>query len=135
MERVVLVIEDEPSLNRAVCALLAGLGECPVSFPSAEEAWSHSFLWLSCCDCAFIDVTLPGASGLDFAHRLRDRFPHLPIIITSGLRGIWSLDALEPVCYMTKPFGLEELQQALCWKDLCYTKENRAENTPEAYSA
>jgi FixJ family two-component response regulator len=119
MDAVVLIVEDEPSLRRAMIVLLEGLGTTPMAFGSAEEAWSQIGLWRNRCALAFIDVTLPGASGLDLAHRLRDRDPHLPLVMMSGLKGVWSLDALEPVCYMTKPFGLEELEQAIYWQSSC----------------
>jgi FixJ family two-component response regulator len=121
MDPVVIVVEDEPSLNRAMEALLMSLGASPVCFSSAEEAWSAARHWQGRCCCAFIDVTLPGASGLDLAHHLRDRCPQLPIVLTSGLKGVWSLVALEPVRYMTKPFGLHEISEALAWSVTCLT--------------
>ena len=62
---------------------------------------------------------MPGASGLDLAHWLRDRVPQLPIVLTSGLEGVWCLAALEPVRYMTKPFGLQQIAQALDWSSTC----------------
>lgn len=119
MDPVVIVVEDEPSLNRAMEALLLSLGACPLCFSSAEEAWGALRQWQGRCCCAFVDVTLPGASGLDLAHHLRDRLPHLPIVLTSGLEGVWSLVALEPVRYMTKPFGIHEIADSLNWSTTC----------------
>jgi FixJ family two-component response regulator len=135
MHSLVLLVEDEPSLNRAMCTLLANLGEQVISFANAEEAWSQSLTWLGKCGCAFIDVTLPGASGLDLAHRLRDRFPDLPIVLTSGLQGVWCLEALEPVCYMTKPFGVEEIEEALAWRTACSMPDDSSEPLPLARGA
>jgi FixJ family two-component response regulator len=135
MHALVLVVEDEPSLNRAMCTLLENLGEQVLSFATAEDAWAHAPRWLGKCGCAFIDVTLPGASGLDLAHRLRDRFPDLPIILTSGLQGVWCLEALEPVCYMTKPFGLEEIEEALAWRTACALPDDPSATFPLARGA
>jgi FixJ family two-component response regulator len=115
MDQRVLVIEDEPSLRRALCSLLDSLNIETVAFSNAEEAWSQQVRWIGRCTGALVDVTLPGASGLDFSHQLRAKRPEMPIVLTSGLRGVWSLDALEPVCYMAKPYGLAELQQAVLW--------------------
>lgn len=119
MDPVVIVVEDEPSLNRAMEALLLSLSACPLCFGTAEEAWSALRHWQGRCCCAFIDVTLPGASGLDLAHHLRDRLPQLPIVLMSGLEGVWSLVALEPVRYMTKPFGIQEIAHSLDWSASC----------------
>lgn len=134
MEPLVVVVEDEPSLNRAMEALLLSVGVQALCFTSAEEARSAARHWYGRCCCAFIDVTLPGASGLDLAHHLRDKLPQLPIVLMSGLAGVWSLVALEPVRYMTKPFGLFEITEALAWSASCSLPDAALERQREVAS-
>jgi CheY-like chemotaxis protein len=111
--RSLLIVEDEPSLNRAIATLLRSLNWKTQLFLSAEEAWESQRSW-SKCSGAILDVTLPGQSGWSFYQELRHQFPHLPIIITSG-HAAWQLQEEGPfTLYLPKPFGLEELQSALC---------------------
>ena len=111
--RSLLIVEDEPGLCRAMSALLRSLNWHTQPFLSAEEAWDSSHLWSHCCG-AVLDITLPGQSGWALYQELRVLYPTLPIVLTSG-HAAWQLHEEGPwTLYLPKPFGLEELQTALC---------------------
>ncbi|MBE7171539.1 MAG: response regulator transcription factor [Williamsia sp.] len=106
----ILIIEDEPSLNREMVNYLESqqyLCEAVTSYPEALEK-IECFLY----DCIVLDIMLPGGSGLELLKQLKvDRKTDGVIIISAkgelddkilGLR-------LGADDYLTKPFYLPEL--------------------------
>jgi two-component system alkaline phosphatase synthesis response regulator PhoP len=79
----ILVVEDEPSLQEAVRLKLAQKGVTVITADSGEEAIQKikehrpSLVWL--------DIMLPGMSGLDVLHWLRQEkeYKDLPAVIVS----------------------------------------------------
>lgn len=111
--RDLLIVEDEPSLSRALAALLHSLHWKATLYASAEEAWQYREQWKECRGALF-DISLPGQSGWSLYRELRQQSPKLPIILMSGYAD-WQLHQEGPqTLYLPKPFGLEELQLALC---------------------
>ena len=106
----VLVVEDDPATLRAVSAGLEGHGYAAVGAADGEDAlraWE-----LSRPDLVLLDLGLPGMSGLDVIRRLR-RDAATPILILSARDQerdkVEALD-LGADDYVTKPFGMAELQ-------------------------
>lgn len=62
-----------------------------------------------------VDAVMPEVSGLDLIHQIRANpdplLANLPILLATALEGQALSD--EGVLVLTKPFGMEELQQAL----------------------
>jgi CheY-like chemotaxis protein len=80
----ILVVEDDPLLRSYLADELRDSGFRVVEAANAEEALSyldtHSYISL-----VMTDVQMPGSlDGLELAAKLRDAYPDLPIIITSG---------------------------------------------------
>lgn len=105
----VLVVEDEPVINRAVCDRLRAEGHAVVSAydgpgaVAAEEAHRP--------DLVVLDVMLPGFDGLEVCRRIQQRRPVPVLMLTArddeadilvGL-GVGADD------YLTKPFRMREL--------------------------
>lgn len=80
----VLVVEDEFIVRYGLADELRETGFRVVEADSADEAWKY----LSAggrADLIFSDVQMPGAmSGIDLARRVHERFPGIPLILTSG---------------------------------------------------
>jgi FixJ family two-component response regulator len=79
---VVYVIDDDPSLRRALARLVEAAGFEVETFPSAE-----AFLGQPIPDrpaCLVLDVRLPGDSGLDLQAALGSARRLLPIIFLTG---------------------------------------------------
>jgi two-component system, OmpR family, KDP operon response regulator KdpE len=105
----VLIVEDDPMLRRSLTLNLTARGYSVDDTGNGEDALRLAGRTLP--DVVFVDLGLPGISGLDVISRLR-AWSDVPIIVLSA-RGaerdkVEALDA-GATDYVTKPFGVEEL--------------------------
>src|ERR1700735_4114803 len=111
---VVFVVDDDPSIRRAIKRLVESVGLRVEGLGSAPE-----FLRSQRPDapsCLVLDVRLPGISGLDFQRELREANIHIPIIFITGHGDIpMSVQAMKAgaVEFLTKPFRDQELLDAI----------------------
>ena len=112
MPASILVVEDEPAIRELIAINLQAQGSNVQLVESAEEAMALVTRELP--DLILLDWMLPGASGLDFARRLRanERTRQVPIImLTAKSEEQDKLDGLEGGAddYVVKPFSPREL--------------------------
>jgi len=112
MPASILVVEDEPAIRELIAINLQAQGSNVQLVESAEEAMAVVTRELP--DLILLDWMLPGASGLDFARRLRanERTRQVPIImLTAKSEEQDKLDGLEGGAddYVVKPFSPREL--------------------------
>jgi PAS domain S-box-containing protein len=107
----VLVVEDDELVAELAAGLLNELGYESLVAHSAKEALDR----LASGDkpkAIFTDVVMPGGiSGIELARRVRDRFPELPILLTTGYSEQVTGNHGFPV--LQKPYELESLATAL----------------------
>ncbi len=109
VEGTVLVVDDDPSLVRALSISLRARGYDVLAARSGEEgldlaAHRHP-------DVVLLDLGLPGIDGVDVVHGIRG-WSTVPIIVLSARhQGVTKVEALDAGAddYMTKPFGMDEL--------------------------
>jgi len=109
----VLVIEDSEetleltrlTLESQICEVVAvSSAEAALGLLNAGERFN----------LLFTDVCLGPISGLEVAHRVRDAFPQLPILVTSGLQPHEVLPQLRPgMHFLPKPYCMSELLDAI----------------------
>ncbi len=106
----VLLVDDNESVRRGFERLLVRLGYTVTAVESAEQAEElarkQTFALL------LTDLTLPGASGAELAGRLRERWPDLPVVLTSGYaedEAVPSHAAGGPLRFLPKPVDLATL--------------------------
>jgi FixJ family two-component response regulator len=110
----VFVIDDDPSVRRAIQGLLKSVGLRSEAFGNPQE-----FLAKRPADgpsCLVLDVRLPGLSGLDFQRQLADAGVQIPIIFITAHGNIpMSVKAMKSgaVEFLTKPFDDQELVDAV----------------------
>ena len=109
----VLVIEDDPALRRSLTLNLTARGYTVDETGNGEDALRLAGRRLP--DVMFVDLGLPGISGLEVIKGVR-AWADIPIIVLSA-RGaerdkVEALDA-GATDYVTKPFGIEELMARL----------------------
>jgi EAL domain-containing protein (putative c-di-GMP-specific phosphodiesterase class I) len=79
---LILLVDDEPLLLRAYSRVLSSAGFKVITADSGEAALvkqrEHAF------DSVFLDLGLPGASGLEVAQAIHDRDPRLPVVLMTG---------------------------------------------------
>jgi two-component system KDP operon response regulator KdpE len=105
----ILVVDDEPSIARALRANLSRHGFQVDLATSGEEALERAIFLKP--DLVLLDLGLPDVDGLDIIRKLRQT-SNTPIVVLS-VRGaerdkVAALD-LGADDYLTKPFGVDEL--------------------------
>src|SRR3989475_12578349 len=111
---VVFVVDDDPSVRRAIQRLVESVGLQVELFGSAQE-----FLRSKRPDapsCLVLDVRLPGISGLDFQRELADANIHIPIVFITAHGDIpMTVRAMKAgaVEFLTKPFRDQDLLDAI----------------------
>ena len=107
----VLIVEDDMLLAELAAGMLAELGFEGVIAHSAKEALEQ----LAGGDrpkLIFSDVVMPGGiSGIELARKVRDRFPELPILLTTGYSEEVGGSHGFPV--LQKPYEMDGLASAL----------------------
>lgn len=110
-EPIIVVIDDDRGMRASLDGLLRSLGYRTALFESAE-----AFLGDGAggpADCVISDIAIPGGmSGLEFARRLAEDRPEVPLILMTGRADQSCRDeaaALGVDALLTKPFDDEML--------------------------
>lgn len=109
----VLVVEDEPLLRMDIADQLQDLGFKVLEAANAKEA----VLMLAAnadIRVMFTDVDMPGGmDGLMLAATVRDRWPPIKIIVTSGLRHVRMSDMPDGSRFFGKPYKASDIADAV----------------------
>jgi RNA polymerase sigma factor (sigma-70 family) len=111
---IVFVVDDDPSVRRAIKRLIGSVGLQVELLESAPE-----FLQAKHSDvpsCLVLDIRLPGISGLDFQRELAQANIHIPIIFVTAHGDIpMTVRAMKAgaVEFLTKPFRDQDLLDAV----------------------
>jgi FixJ family two-component response regulator len=114
LQPIVFVIDDDPSLRKALTSLFRSVGLQVEVFGSAPE-----FLQSTLADvpsCLVLDIRLPGPSGLDFQAELAKANIHIPIIFITGHGDIpMTVRAMKAgaVDFLSKPFRDQDMLDAV----------------------
>ena len=111
---MVLVIDDDESVRRALRDLFESIGLRVTTFESAREFLRTKRPDAPCC--LVLDVRLPGQSGLDFQSELNASNIALPIVFLTGHGDIpMSVRAMKAgaIEFLTKPFREQDLLDAV----------------------
>jgi len=107
----VLVVEDDRIVSELAAGMLNELGFEAVVTHSAKEALER-LSGEQRPTMVFSDIVMPGGiSGIELAHRIRDRLPELPILLTTGYSE--QVAGLHGFPVLQKPYELESLAGAL----------------------
>jgi FixJ family two-component response regulator len=111
---IVFVVDDDPSIRRAIKRLVGSAGLQVELFGSAQE-----FLQGRRPDapsCLVLDIRLPGITGLDFQRQLAETDIRIPIIFITAHGDIpMTVRAMKAgaVEFLTKPFRDQDLLDAI----------------------
>ena len=111
---LIVIAEDERSIRELLVEIFEDEGHEVKAFPCADDAWEYLSSSDGQVDMVLTDFSMPGdIDGIFLAHLIRDRFPDLPIIISSGfLEGTTDFDGLN-VAVIPKPWSVSQLL-AMC---------------------
>ena len=113
-EAIVFVVDDDPSMRKALTNLFRSVGLRAEVFGSARE-WLESKL-PEVASCLVLDIRLPGLSGLDFQAELVKANIQIPIIFMTGHGDIpMTVKAMKAgaVDFLTKPFRDQDMLDAV----------------------
>jgi two-component system, response regulator PdtaR len=110
----ILIVEDEPLVRLcAVDTVAAAAGFDVIEAASADEA-IRILESRSDIRVVFTDIQMPGSmDGLKLAHAVRDRWPPIKIIVTSGRELVTEDDLPEGGLFFAKPYDPTEICNAL----------------------
>lgn len=109
----VLVVEDNNDVGEFSTELLHDLGystEWVTSASAALDALARDELAF---DLVFSDVIMPGMNGVELATIIRDRYPGLPVVLTSGYSHVLAENLHKGFELVQKPYSVELLSRTL----------------------
>src|ERR1700716_4022226 len=111
---IVFVVDDDPSVRRAIKRLVESVGLHVELFGSATEFINSSRPDVA--SCLVLDIRLPGISGLDFQRELVQAKNEIPMVFITAHGDIpMTVRAMKAgaVEFLTKPFGDQDLLDAI----------------------
>lgn len=109
----VLVVEDNTQVGEFAVQLLEDRGYRPELAGNASEAIRSLEDEHGRFDLVFSDVVMPGMGGVELGRIVRDRWPELPVVLTSGYSHVLAEDARHGFPLLHKPYSVEELARVL----------------------
>ncbi|MEM1451811.1 MAG: response regulator [Planctomycetota bacterium] len=110
----VYVVDDDPSVRRAIQRLLRAQEIEVTAFESAQELLDHGVP--SEVGCLVLDVSMPGIDGLDLQRELSERGVDAPIVFLTGHGDIpMSVSAMRggAVDFLVKPMDADALVRSV----------------------
>jgi PAS domain S-box-containing protein len=109
----VLVVEDNDEVGRFSTELLEDLGYVVQRVSNGASALAILAEDEFAVDLVFSDVIMPGINGLELAGIIRDRYPGLPVVLTSGYSHVLAENAHHGFELIKKPYSVESLSRIL----------------------
>jgi len=109
-----VVVEDDPSMSKALERILRTGGFSPLVFASAEDALIADSA--STADCLILDIHLPGMSGFDFYRAVAANGTRPPVLFITAhdapaIRA--QAESIRAGSYLPKPFSGRVLLDAV----------------------
>jgi PAS domain S-box-containing protein len=109
----VLVVEDNDDVGQFSTELLEDLGYTVRRVASADAALAILAEDEFSADLVFSDVIMPGMNGVELAGIVRERYPGLPVVLTSGYSNVLAESAHRGFELIQKPYSVEVLSRIL----------------------
>jgi len=112
-EKTILIVDDDPIIRLAYTKAFARSEFRVQSAENAEEALA--IMRNSAADILFVDLDLPGMSGLELGQQAHPTWPSSILIAVTGYTSIFELVRCREAGfddYFTKPLGAQQLVAA-----------------------
>jgi len=110
----ILVVDDDTELRKVLSSILSEEGYSVKTVENGKQAIEVSEK--KRFDLALIDIKLPDMNGTELLHRLKEKQPHIVMIIITGFPTIQNaMGAVNEGAdgYILKPFEIRKLLQAV----------------------
>lgn len=108
----VVIVEDDDLMHRLMVDIFTDLGADCSAFFSADDALMHLIKVKSPCALLVTDFTLPGQlDGRELALMVHQRWPHIPVIVTTGYGSEVGNDLPPGIAFLRKPWSLEQMAE------------------------
>jgi len=111
----ILFVDDEPAILAVHRQTMESMGFEVLDCRDAQMALRIGLAAGDRIDILFSDQSMPELSGMELARQLHERWPELPVILSTGFSA--EADASEPATWiravLNKPFSMEELSSVL----------------------
>ena len=110
----VLVVDDAPQICKALSDVLTASGYAVRTAPSGERALQ--IMDTAEFDLIITDLKMSGMSGMDLIARVKERAPHVPVVILSGFGDMDDvIGAMRAgiADYLKKPFSIDEVLEVV----------------------
>lgn len=109
----VLVVEDNVAVGTTTTQALEAQGFDPLHVVDGHAALAKLSERPDGFDIVFSDVMMPGIDGVELAARVRDRYPGLPVLLTSGYSDVIVRHGTMGFDLLHKPYTIGQLIVAL----------------------
>lgn len=109
----VLVVEDNQLVGEFATQLLEDVGYGTVWAPNAQSALDLINAKPDRFDVVFTDVVMPGMSGIELAQELRQAYPSLPVVLTSGYSQVLAQEGSHGFDLLQKPYNVSKVTEVL----------------------
>ncbi|TWB55968.1 PAS/PAC sensor hybrid histidine kinase [Bradyrhizobium sacchari] len=109
----VLLVEDNDDVGQFSTELLEDLGYVVRRVANANAALAILGENEFAVDLVFSDVIMPGMNGVELAGIIRERYPGLPVVLTSGYSNVLAENAHRGFELIQKPYSVESLSRIL----------------------
>ena len=110
----IVIIDDEDAVAETLADAVRGQGHTVAVGRSGTEALA--LLAEKTPDAVFVDLVMPGLSGVDLVREIRRDNPDLPIVVVTGWAGPQDLDEVRRLGVtdiVEKPWALKYVDEAL----------------------
>jgi PAS domain S-box-containing protein len=110
---IVLLVEDNEEVAEVTTAMLESLGFVVRRAPSAQRALKYLESGEH-LDLVLTDIVMPGGTnGIEVARTIRECYPHLPILLTTGYSTVAHEAVGEGFILLSKPFRVSVLEKII----------------------
>ena len=112
----VLFVDDEPAIRRLATMALDEAGYRVVPAEDGPSALSYLSARPNEADVVVLDLTMPGMDGEEVLRRIREQWPSLPVLLSSGHPPTSIAEVIEHEAhteFLPKPYRTDELVERL----------------------
>jgi len=109
----ILIVEDNAEVGEFAASLLSELGFETCLASNGHEALEKLDQTPKGFDIVFSDVVMPGMNGLDLGEKVRERWPNIPVVLTSGYSEVLAAESSKGFPLLQKPYSADSLARIL----------------------